>query len=33
MLGRGWSTAEISRDVADKMVWSEGGIERRGFRL
>jgi hypothetical protein len=33
MLGGGWSTAEISRDLADKMDRSEGAIERRALRL
>ncbi|PIU59407.1 hypothetical protein COS86_04400 [Candidatus Bathyarchaeota archaeon CG07_land_8_20_14_0_80_47_9] len=33
MLGRGWSTAETSRDLADKMDRSEDAIERRSLRL
>jgi hypothetical protein len=33
MLGRSRSTDEISRDLADKMDWLEGTIERRAIRL
>jgi len=32
MLGRGWSTEEISGDLADKMDRSEGAIERKALR-
>jgi len=32
MLGRNWSTAEISIDLADKMDRSEGAIEGKALR-
>jgi len=32
MFGTGWSTEEISRDLADKMDRREGAIERKALR-